>query len=291
MSTLSDRAMLAELSVTQWSARKLDRRITDQVNSEHNAAADACRVNKLLVPKESLAEVQAAISAARDEHAKRTLAWRDNGPRILSAAGYLAYADAMRRHRHEIERKADEFAAAYPGLVASAPARMNGLYDPADYPAASEIRGRFRFSVVISPVPAADDFRVTVGAEAEAAIRADIESRAAEALAASKREIGERITELAGRMVERLRATRTTKDGGIGAGIFRDSLVENVRELAELIPSLNIDGDPALAEIGRRMAAELAAHAPAELRESAELRASVADAASAILDELAPFMA
>lgn len=291
MSTLSERAMLAELSVSQWTARKLDKRVTDQVNAEHNAAADACRVNKLLVPKESLAKVAAAISAARDEHMRRTLAWRDNGPRILSAVGYLAYADAMRGHRLEIEREADSFAAAYPDLVDAAPARMNGLFDSADYPAASEIRGRFRFSVVISPVPAAGDFRVSVGAEAAAAIRAEIESRATEALTASKREIGERVAELAGRMVERLRATRETKAGGTGPGIFRDSLVENVRELAELIPSLNIDGDSKLAEIGVRMVAELGQHPAAELRESAQLRQSVAAAAEAILADVSAFMA
>ena len=64
-STLSTRAMLVSLSISQWSGRRLDREITDEVNQQHNAAADAGRYNKLLLPKEALAETVWDLVARR----------------------------------------------------------------------------------------------------------------------------------------------------------------------------------------------------------------------------------
>ena len=44
---LASRAMLMSLKISQWSARRLDREITDEVNSSHGAAADAGRHKQL----------------------------------------------------------------------------------------------------------------------------------------------------------------------------------------------------------------------------------------------------
>ena len=39
--SLTDKAMLARLSITQWTARKLDKRVTEEVRVHHGASADA----------------------------------------------------------------------------------------------------------------------------------------------------------------------------------------------------------------------------------------------------------
>ena len=45
---LSDKALLVQLSISQWTARKYDKRATEQVNNANNAAMTAGRYNKSL---------------------------------------------------------------------------------------------------------------------------------------------------------------------------------------------------------------------------------------------------
>ena len=55
---LSSRAMLCSLSISQWSASKHDRQASEEIAAHHGAQPDVGRYNKLLIPKETLAEVR-----------------------------------------------------------------------------------------------------------------------------------------------------------------------------------------------------------------------------------------
>ena len=236
---LSARAMLAGLTIAQWSGRKLDRQVTDETNRAHGAAADAGRFNKSLVSRDALAEIVSIANGARKEHYARTLPWHDDGNRILSASGYQAYTAAMRALRIKFDDAVYMFLRDYPSFVVNARARLNGMFHESDYPDASEIATRFRFRTDLWPMPDAADFRVDVGDDAAAAIRADITARTEAAVDAAMRDVFTRVSDAVGRMAEKLSATRETHKGD-AAAIFRDSLVENVRELVNLLPSLNI---------------------------------------------------
>jgi len=52
---LSERAMLVSLSVSIWSARKHDARISDKVAAEHGADRSMGRYAKHLIPRDLLA--------------------------------------------------------------------------------------------------------------------------------------------------------------------------------------------------------------------------------------------
>ena len=294
MSILADKAMLVSLSIRQWTARRLDRKITDEVNREHNASADAGRYNKLLISKDALAEINKIAGKARTRHYELTLPWSDNGTRLLSSLGYTNYCNEMRELMAEFNAAADRLEPVYPDLVAQRRIELNGLFDPDDYPPASEIRRRFRFTYDISPVPSAGDFRVEVSDAVAAEIKADIEDRANAALAEAQKHVWQRIAECAKRMSEKLRSyeIEETGDGKSKVkGIFRDSLVENIRELVNLLPTLNVAGDKTLAEMGSRLVADLCQFDANDLRESESIRIKTAEKAEAILDECAGFLA
>jgi hypothetical protein len=91
-------------------------------------------------------------------------------------------------------------------------------------------------------------------------------------------------------MAEKLKAFKPAQGGDRAEGIFRDSLVENVRELVAVLPSLNITGDPTLAAVAARMEA-LCRDDADELRDNAAARASVAAEADAILADVGQFLA
>jgi hypothetical protein len=261
------------------------------VNESHGAANDAGRYNKLLVNKEALAPIQSAISAARTFHYSRTLPWQDDGARLLPAAAYLDYTARLRAIRADFETAVDEFIKGYSEHVEAARKRLGNLFKPEDYPGADEIRHRFGFDTIINPVPSGDDFRVALGEAQAELIRVEIEERAKEQLQEAIRDVYRRVSEVCERMVEKLRNYVPGNDNSKAQGVFRDSLVENVRDLAQVLPMLNITADPKLSEIAERMRRELTRHNADTLRENEDLRSEVATAAASILADVSDFLA
>lgn len=290
-STLSTRAMLVSLSISQWSGRRLDREITNEVNQQHNAASDAGRYNKLLLPKEALDPIVKIVSETRTDFLKRTLPWMDNGSRIMAADAYMAHMSWIRGQASKFERAVDDFIAKYPGYVTDARVRLNGMFKSEDYPDADVLRGKFGLDCKVLPVPSGTDFRVDMSEAQAAIIRADIEEQVSKATTAAVRDIYERVADVTGRMVDRLNAYRPSEGKGDKAeGVFRDSLVGNVRDLIAILPALNITGDPQLSAMVEKLK-PLAEHDASVLRDNPGIRKDVAAEAQAILDSVSDFLA
>lgn len=289
---LSERAMLVTLSISAWSARKLDKRITDQVNRDHNAAPDAGRYNKLLLASNALAQVVTYSGQARTYTLERTLPWLNDGTRILPTAGYDTYTERMRQIREDWQGAVNEFITAYPSLVADAKQRLNGMFNINDYPEAFDIADKFKMKVRFLPIPDAGDFRAAVSDAQADAIRADIEKASQETISAAMADVWQRVATAVGRMSERLHAYKPAS--GVDdktTGKFHDSLVENIKDLVELLPVLNITSDPKLDAIAARMQSELCGLDADTLRGVYSARKSVAVAADAILADISQFLA
>jgi len=288
---LASRAMLMTLSLTAWSARKLDRKITDETNARHGAHSDAGRYNKALLSKDSLAEIARIDAEIRAHYYAVTSPWLDReGTRILSSVHAVKELQWFQAKRHEREDAVARFVAGYPQFVDAARVRLNGMFNESDYPTPSAIAGKFRFAVSVDNVPDADDFRVEMADGQADDIRREIEARSNAAVETVIRDCYTRIAEHVGKMSERLKAYRPAVGDGKAEGIFRDSLVGNVRDLVNLLPALNITGDAALSQIAARMQALTVEDASA-LRELPAVRESVARDADAILADVTAFLA
>lgn len=288
---LASKAMLAGVRIAGWSARRIDQRVTDETNRAHNADADAGRYNKLLLSKNALAEINEIAGRVRREHYVRTLPWQDNGNRILSAAGYDSWTQTMRSLETAYHAAVDKFVANYPAYVDDARRRLNGMFSESDYPHPSEIGHKFSFRRQVWPMPDETDFRVDMTDGERARIQAEIAADIESAMRDAMRDVYGRIAETVGAMATKLSSFRpAAKKGDKSEGIFRDSLVENVRELVALLPTLNVTGDPALAALAARMET-LCEHDAEALRDDAHLRAQTAVAAAEIASHVADYLA
>ena len=297
---LSERAMLMTLSLTAWSARKLDRKVTDKVNTDHGASHDAGRWNKQLLSKDALAEIARLDAEIRAHYYAVTSPWLDReGTRILSSVHAVSELQWFKTKRYEREDAVSRFVSGYPSFVDAAKIKLNGMFSEDDYPPASTIAGKFRFAVSVDNVPDSEDFRVAMADGQAEDIKREIEARSNAAVETVIRDCYSRISETVGRMSERLKAykPKIRTSGPMGdmgdaraEGIFRDSLVENVRELVALLPALNISGDPALTQIAARMQALTVEDASA-LRDNVQARETVARDADAILADVQAFLA
>ena len=278
---LGNKAMLVRLAIKQWSVRKYDRKVTKKIAKDYNTAADAGRYTKVLLAENAIRKMSQVANEARSYHYERTLPWYDWGPRLLPAANYLEYTQKMQFFKTEYEKAVNDFIRSYPTYVVDAQQRLNGMFDPNDYPKPSVIHCYYGFKVSVDPLPDKEDFRVSLGETEVEAIKADIEARTLEAQQAGMRELWTRLHDSVKNMVERLSDDKA---------ICRDSLVGNLSDLVSLLPKMNITGDPDLEAMRKDVEKRLCGYRPDQLRTDKKSRRQAAQAAKSILDNMSGYM-
>jgi len=288
-SPLSRKATLVAVQISQWTARKLDRRVTDEVNESHGAAKDAGRYNKLLIEAKRLERINSLVAAARTLHYTLTKPWADEGLRILPNVLHEKFANEFRKLKREFDLAADEFCAEYPSYIEERKRALNGLYNESDYPSASDIRAKFKLDTKTFPVPDADDFRSDVlDADTVEDIKRELTETSADVLNGAMQDTVKQIAEVVGHMAKKLGEYKSVKDGK--RHFFANSLVENVRELADLLPAFNLTNDPALDQLGKRIQRELCAEDAETLRKNDTARETVQKSADDILKDVSALL-
>lgn len=283
--TLSEKAMLVTLNVSQWGAYKHDKKVSEEVATSHNSDSTMGRYSKQLVPRKAFEKINKVSSTSGNDYRRLSLPWFDTGWRILGSTAYFEFTERMRRNQEEWDEAVAEFVANYPSYVEDAKQRLNGLFDEADYPDVRDLPNKFGFGYRISPMPDVGDFRVALGDDEVERIRKEIEVTQQDAIKDALKDVAKRIESTVSHMIERLGAY------GQGNGIFRDSLVENTKELAALIPMLNISDNQDLADIAVKMNKDLCSTDANVLRTDDNKREATIKAANDILAKVAAFAA
>lgn len=287
---LGARAVLVNLSISQWSAAKSDKKVNREVADQHGSAEEMGNYRKFLVARDSIKKVSEITGAVRQEHYRLTLPWRDSGDRILSSAAYFDYAQKIRAKQTEWEAAVQAFCNAYPQYVEEAKQKLGGLFDANDYPELAQIRGKFSFKFEVLPVPAADDFRVNLPDDEVTRLRAQLERDSDAAIQRAMSDVWQRMKTVIEAMRDRLKAYSVRKDGTIEHP-FRDTLVTNVSDLVSIIPLLNITGDPDITQFAKEMHLYLTHYSPDQLRDAEYARKDTAARADEILAKMSAFIA
>lgn len=287
--TIANRAMIARYTAGYFQGIKNARHLADETAAAHNSDARMHRHRQLLLPKEAISPLQSIATAARLFHYTMTLPWQDDGSRVLTSKSYMTYLSRMRVYQDDFNTATATFITNYNEYIADAKERLKGLFNSKDYPTAAEIKNKFYFEFYFSPIPTAGDFRVSLGNDElkaeEDRIRADIESRAKSWETEASKELFNRIFERVQHMVERLKLYHIGDDGK-AKNFFHASLVGNIKDLAELLPLLNVTDDPLLTKMAERLDLELCEYTPEELREDELIRETVAGRAEKILSDV-----
>ena len=278
---LRDDAMIVRLSISQWTGRKFDKGVTQRVAREYAVDESVGRYNKVLIAKEAIQGITKVVSGARAFHYQNTLPWDDGGSRILPSKNFLEYSKRMRGYREEFESAVREFVTNYQAYRDDAQRALGGLFNPADYPGVHEIEHKFGFSTDIDPVPSSEDFRVSIQSAEAARIKKELEERVQQRVVEATRDLYVRLNDVVAKVADKL----SDKDA-----IFRDSLVENVVELVNLLPKLNVGNDPKLDELAKETKKKLCALEPDAIRKDAKVRTKAAEDAKAILDKMSGYL-
>ena len=283
--------MVVNLSISQWTARKYDAKVSKEVEASHQAH-DSGRFNKILIATEALKAIQKIAGSARTFHYFNTLPWGDNGDRILPSANYFNYITEMGKFKSQFEGLVEEFITQYPALIEDARTRLNTMFNNNDYPHPGFIRDRFGIKFAFMPVPDTDDLRVNISDEEVNRIKSEIQGEITNRIDNTVKDMLNRIKEAVGHMagvlsneVADVNAVDPTGKAGIVYNfknqVFRDSLVGNICNLIEVIPALNFNNDPHVNEMVN-MIKPLCVN-PDDLRKNDEFRREIAKKAKNVL--------
>jgi len=275
--SLKNSALLVCFNASQWTARKLDRQITTEVNTSHSASEDAGRYNKLLFAKDKTEAISKVINAARTYHYEATLPWGDNGERLLPTAQYLNYVSKMGQFKNEFSQNIQYFFANYESFMIQERVRLNGMFKESDYPSKGDIQCKFDFRTSFMPVPDSD-IRVGLDAEDISSLKEQIEG-----------EINTRLNDAVANIWQRIKTQLSAMRDKLSdeKSIFRDSLFENLKDLIALLPNLNVTGDVNIARMCNELIHLVAD--PAAIRSNPALRASKAEEVEQVMNKFKGF--
>jgi hypothetical protein len=281
---LSDRALLVQLNVSQWTARKTDKRATQEVADANGANVSVGNYRKNLLPlNDSLANIHTMTGDIRKEFYTNTLPWGLENTHMLPTANYLGFMTTFRKRKSEWERLVDRFVVEYPTIQTSAQRRLGGLYNADDYPEVTDIKRKFKIDLVVMPVPP-NDFRVELADDELASIQADIRNRVQESSSLAMKEAWQRLYDRVKHMVERLAKLDDPKSR------FHESTLEHVTELCNILPRLNFTDDPHLEAMRQEVEGKLAGLSKDAVVNDPVFRQTKINEASDIMARMGAFM-
>jgi hypothetical protein len=240
---IASSSLLVELSISCWTARKLDKKVSMEVDASKNTKVKAGNYHKhLLAGSPALEAVTKYAAQARLWNNMNSLPWSDNGQRIVTAQQFFnGYKAQLDQHKENFEELVANFIQQYPTLISAAAFHLGDLFDREEYPAAELIANKFRFSYAVSPVPTAGDFRIDINEQAKAELAQQYTDHFNQRLSHAMRDIWDRLHDCLTHMSDRLTDGQDGKRKG-----FHSTLVSNAKELVGLLSRLNIANDPKL---------------------------------------------
>ncbi len=275
---ITERAMLAAVHISIWTAIKHDRKVSREVAEQHGAYAGAGRYNKqLLREAERLESLRALSGQIRQYFYKITLPWSDEGYRLLPAHFYFELTTKMREFEQAFAQQVEEFLAVYPSYIEQVRPELNGLFREEDYPSTDKLRNKFGVKLEVLPIPSGNDFRVTLSEEEQARVAQEIDENVRQSLQKGTEDLWTRLKGVVVHMVERLNEPESR---------FHASLVTNIGELVDLLPRLNVNQDEELNRFAGEIRDRLCGFTARDLKKNEILRAATANDAAQILTEM-----
>ena len=260
--SLSSSSVLVELSVSQWTGRKLDRHAGEEVARVNNAKSGAATVTKKLIVCEELKAIGSLVSAVRAAHYHMTLPWLDTGIRLLPTAQYFDYHHAMTQFQNEFDNLIEAFVQQYSWEVSRAQLTLGDLFNADEYPSIESIRRKFSLRLSYIPMPDAGDFRIDVGNDARDQLTQQYQSM-------YETKIGEAMNDLWSRLYDALKhmSNKLVDKDGKRQKLY-ESMLDNVMSLVNLLDTCNITNDPDMARAKRDLRAALDGVTTDQLKDS-----------------------
>lgn len=278
--SIASAAMLVEVSISCWTARKLDKKVSEEVNQAKSASKTAARVNKnLLADDQRLDAIVSYAAAVRNWLNRVTLPWSDNGIRLVTTKQFMEFKAELDVRMAEFDRMVDDFVLMYPTLISAQAFKLGGMFNRDEYPTADAIKHKFGFRYAFMPVPETGDWRVDIAEEAKQELAEHYQTEYQRRIDASMRDVWGRLKDV----VEHMSAILTVDEDGKGKR-FHESVLNKTVELCDMLKYLNVTGDNELERARAMLEGALFGVTAEEIRKQPAIKQDVKSRMDEILD-------
>ena len=271
--SISSSAVLVELNISVWTANKLDKGATEAVLNNNSASKDSAQVRKnLMAGTDKRKKISDYAAKARLYHNQTTLSWSDKGARLLPTSLFMDYKANMNVYQQNMNTMIEDFYANYADLIDLAKHHMGDLFNPYDYPSIEELRNKFGFRLVFSPLPEGGDFRLDIPKADMDELGQQYESAFNDRLKDAMREPWDKLHKTLTHISEKL--TDVEGDDETKKR-YHDTLITNAQELCGLLTHLNVTKDPLLENARRSLELTMLGVDIEAIKESPDVRSSV----------------
>ena len=254
---IQERALLVDLSISGWSGSKTDRDATARLLADAHAQKGAASVSKKLVNPAHLKTISRISESIREAHDRITLPWDNRGMRILPVELHDDYTSAISLLNDTRIGAIETFLGQYEEAREEARGLLGDLYDPADYPTAAELRGRFSCEYRFFPVPDGRHFVADMAEKQKAAIAEDINRSVRARMETATQDLYRRLHEAIQAVAAQVSEDKKRVHG---------SVFEALDDLLCAAGAMNLTGDDRLNEIIKQAKLALSGVTPEAMR-------------------------
>jgi len=237
--SISSAAMIVDFNASVWTARKKDRKASEDVTDANHADKGVANVSKNLLGNcAELDAVQKFAANVRNRHYSMTMPWSDNGSRLLTTAQYFKYHEAMTDLQQEFYRLVEEFLQVYEWKIMEAQAKLGDMFNRDEYPTRAGLESKFAFRMAYIPLPDSGDFRIDIGNEGMVQIQTQYEAQYAAQIKGAMNDVWKRLHDNLTTLVRQL----DVDEKGKGNRLF-DTVFDGALALTDMLRTCNVTGD------------------------------------------------
>jgi len=275
--SIASSAVLIDLNISVWTARKLDKNVSKEIDINKNTTIKAGNYNKhILAGSDQLEKITKLAGEIREWHGRQTLPWSDTGTRLLPMSNFFDYKQQLGVYEAEFQSRINTFIYEYPNIILGMAFKLGKLFDRSEYPETDKIAHKFNLKYTIMPVPETKDFRVDIADDIRNEMQQEYQKAYEGRVEAAMSDAWSRLHTTLEHMVDRL--------SGNDKKIFRNSLVDNALELTNLLTKLNVTKDPKLEQARQALEKSLVGVSADDLRDSQGARSVVLSKVNAIME-------
>jgi hypothetical protein len=246
-------AVLVKLSISTWTANKIDRVQTDRVLADNNASGKAAQVRKnLMAGTQKIKDIMDFAAMCRTENNKLTLPWEDRGNRLLPTSMFLDYKQRFNGYKNQFIQMRGDIAYHYDALCQTSRNYLGDMYDESDYPPVEEVIDKYDWQLTFSPVPDAGHFYLDIPANELEEVKDSLNKENDVRLKDATRTAWDRLHTLLQGMTSKLTETDDSKTKR-----WHDTFITNADELCMMLTHLNVTKDPALEQARKMLQASI----------------------------------
>ena len=284
VASIASSAVLVTLTISVWTGRKMDKKVSAEIDADHSTQVRAGNYHKaLMAGAQELEVVNKYAGASRSWHSQKTLPWSDGGERVVPTVILLDHKAELATREREYKHLVNEFLIAYDTLVQGAQFRLGSLFNADEYPPRDVVASKFDFRYVFSPLPTSGDFRVDIGNEGLEELKREFDTNQDRYIQQAMLDVWLRVKDVTERLSNQLRVETTGEVERLGKHVFPverkgklyQSTLDGALELCEMLRSMNLTKDPELEQVRKNLQMTLQGVDLKELKKDEQVRLSV----------------